>query len=65
MILNLDMSKVQFDIDHVQLWTNFNTQSEQRNSFNNTNVFTIYFDTDIDIAITGLVFLCLLIIIII
>ncbi|PBC26440.1 Integrin alpha-PS3 [Apis cerana cerana] len=23
LILNLDMSKVQFDIDHVQLWTNF------------------------------------------
>lgn len=58
------MSKVQFDIDHVQLWTNFSTQSEQKNSLNNTNIFTIYFDTDIDIAITGLVFLCLLIIII-
>lgn len=57
------MSKIQFDIDHVQLWTNFSTQSEQKNSFNNINVFTIYFDTDIDIAITGLV-LCLLIIII-
>lgn len=59
------MSKVQFDIDHVQLWTNFSTQSEQKNSLNNINIFTIYFDTDIDIAITGLVFLCLLIIIII
>lgn len=59
------MSKVQFDIDHVQLWTNFSTQSEQKNSLNNINIFTIYFDTDIDITITGLVFLCLLIIIII
>lgn len=58
------MSKIQFDIDHVQLWTNFSTQSEQKNSFNNINVFTIYFDTDIDIAITGLVLLYLLIIII-
>ncbi|XP_017793585.1 PREDICTED: integrin alpha-8-like [Habropoda laboriosa] len=53
LMLDLDMSKVRFDIDHVKLWTNFSTQSEENNSFYNTQVLTIYFDTDVDIAIAG------------
>lgn len=58
------MSKIRFDVDHVDLWTNFNTQSEQKDSFNNTHVLTIYFDVDVDIVIAGLVSLDLFIIII-
>nr|XP_033205662.1 integrin alpha-4-like [Bombus vancouverensis nearcticus] len=53
LILDLDMSKIRFDVDHVDLWTNFNTQSEQKDPFNNTHVLTIYFDVDVDIVIAG------------
>lgn len=58
------MSKIRFDVDHVDLWINFNTQSEQKDSFNNTHVLTIYFDIDVDIVIGGLVSLDLFVIII-
>lgn len=58
------MSKIRFDVDHVDLWINFNTQSEQKDSFNNTHVLTIYFDIDVDIVIAGLVSLDLFVIII-
>lgn len=58
------MSKIRFDVDHVDLWTNFNTQSEQKDPFNNKHVLTIYFDVDVDIVIAGLVSLDLFIVII-
>ncbi|OAD54548.1 Integrin alpha-5 [Eufriesea mexicana] len=51
--LDLDMTKVQFDLKHVKLWINFNTQSKEKNSFNNTHTLTMYFDADADIAIAG------------
>lgn len=54
-MLDLDMSKVRFDSDHVVLTTNFNTQSEERNTADNTPVLTIYFNADADIAIAGFV----------
>lgn len=57
------MTKVRFDVKHAKIWVNFNTQSEERNSFNNTHTLTMYFDVDADIAIAGLVFSCLLFII--
>ncbi|KOX74851.1 Integrin alpha-8 [Melipona quadrifasciata] len=51
--LDLDMNKIRSTVDHVKLWANFDTQSEQKNSFNNTDVLIIYFDVDVDIVIAG------------
>lgn len=47
------MRKVRFDVHHVMLWTNFTTQSEEKNSFHKTNNLTIYFDVDANIIIAG------------
>lgn len=54
------MNKVRSDVDHVKLRANFDTQSEQKSSFNNIDVLIIYFDVDVDIAIAGLVVYLLL-----
>lgn len=54
------MNKVRSKVDHVKLWANFDTQSEQKNSFNNTDALIIYFDVDVDMVIAGLVVYLLL-----
>ncbi|XP_053994566.1 integrin alpha-5-like [Hylaeus volcanicus] len=51
--LELDMSKVQFGIDHVELWTNFTTQSKRKDSRNTGTLLTIYFDVDVDVVVAG------------
>lgn len=55
MILELDTSKVRFDVKSLELYANITTQSEEINDLNKNYTMTIYFDIDVDIAIAGLV----------
>ncbi|XP_031833769.2 integrin alpha-8 isoform X1 [Nomia melanderi] len=53
LILFLDTTKILYDINQIELITNFTMQSEQKYPSNNTYSLIIYFDTDINIEITG------------
>ncbi|KAL2744661.1 integrin alpha-8-like isoform X1 [Vespula maculifrons] len=53
MILELDTSKVRFDVKSLELYANITTQSEEINDLNKNYTMTIYFDIDVDIAIAG------------
>ncbi|XP_067204959.1 integrin alpha-9-like [Linepithema humile] len=51
--LQLDMSGVRHDVREVELRANISTKSHEKNWEDNNYVITVYFDLDIDIAITG------------
>ncbi|XP_035732540.1 integrin alpha-8-like isoform X2 [Vespa mandarinia] len=53
MILELDTSKIRFDVKSLELYANVTTQSEEINQLDKNYTMTIYFDIDVDIAIAG------------
>ncbi|XP_046822776.1 integrin alpha-8-like isoform X2 [Vespa crabro] len=53
MILELDTSKIPFDVKSLELYANVTTQSEEINQLDKNYTMTIYFDIDVDIAIAG------------
>ncbi|XP_014607797.1 PREDICTED: integrin alpha-8-like [Polistes canadensis] len=52
-VLELDTSKVRFDVKSLELFANVSTQSKEINEIKKNYTMTIYFDIDVDIAIAG------------
>ncbi|XP_015183768.1 PREDICTED: integrin alpha-PS4-like isoform X2 [Polistes dominula] len=53
MVLELDASKVRFDVKSLELFANVSTKSEEINKIDKNYTMDVYFDIDVDIAIAG------------